>query len=165
MNKKRFMRLLSAVSLLSGMLVFNAASAFQMQSMDASRVDLLDYVGQGSWTIVMFWSTDCVACEEQKPAFEAFHQEHNDGVANVVGVAIDGMENKDEIDVLMDLHDPTYPNLVAFTDVFHRQYQELVGKPFRITPTFLVFDRDGKLQGNLYGYIDFPALSQHVASH
>jgi len=145
------------------LLLCNIAQAFQLQSMDASRVNLMDYMGDDSWTVVMFWATDCIPCEEQKPALEAFHQKHKNGIAKVVGVVIDGMESKSEIDVIMNHHAPTYPNLVAFNDVFHRQYNELVGRPFRTTPTFLVFDPTGTLQGNLYGYIDFEALSQHVS--
>ena len=160
---RRFFLMLSLVTCLA---VNIPVHAFQLQSLDEQRVDLLDYVGDEHWTVVMFWSTDCIPCEEQKPALEAFHQRHtSNGTASVVGVAIDGMENRVDIDKLNALHKPSYPNLVVFTDVFHRQYKELVGKPFRITPTFLVFDSAGQLQGNLYGYIDFDALSQHITAH
>ncbi|MFK8083083.1 MAG: TlpA family protein disulfide reductase [Granulosicoccus sp.] len=164
MNKRLHHHLLLLLALLPVLLLSHPLHAFQLQSMDEERVNLLDYVGNDRWTLVMFWATDCVPCEEQKPALEAFHQQHGDAVASVVGVAIDGMENRDEIDKLNQLHDPSYPNLVVFTDVFHRQYQELVGKPFRTTPTFLVFDAQGELQGNLYGYIDFEALSRHIVA-
>ncbi|MFK7992693.1 MAG: TlpA family protein disulfide reductase [Granulosicoccus sp.] len=144
--------------------ISHVTHAFQLQALDESRVNLMDYVNKDRWTLVMFWATDCIPCEEQKPALEAFHRQHSASLATVVGVAIDGMENREEIDKLNKLHDPSYPNLVVFTDVFHRQYKELVGKPFRTTPTFLVFDSKGQLQGNLYGYIDFDALTQHIAT-
>ena len=138
------------------------AQAFLLESLDKQRVDLLDYVGDGRWTIIMFWSTDCVACEEQKPAFEAFHRKHENTVAKVMGIALDGMENEAGIKKLIDLHEPSYTNLVVYTDVFYRQYEELVGKPFRITPTYLVFDPEGNVAGNIYGSMDFEALAVHV---
>lgn len=164
MKKRTYSRFSLMMALLSCLLAGNSAQAFQLQALDEERVNLMDYVGDGRWTLVMFWATDCIPCEEQKPALEAFHQQLSPNQASVVGVAIDGMENKVEIDKLNKLHDPSYPNLVVFTDVFYRQYQELVGKPFRTTPTFLVFGPNGQLQGNLYGYIDFDALTRHVTA-
>ena len=148
-----------ATSLLS-----TSANAFLLQNLEAERVELTDYLDDGRWTLVMFWARDCVQCEEQKPAFEAFHQQHKDTDATVLGISTDGMENKPDIDALIAHNKPTYPNLVVFTDVFYRQYQEMTGKPFRTTPTFLLFDRQGNLRGNLYGYIDFAAISDYIAS-
>lgn len=164
MNKRAYRGFSRVLALMVCMMAGNAVQAFQLQALDEQRVNLMDYVGDGRWTLVMFWATDCIPCEEQKPALEAFHQQHSPALASVVGVAIDGMENRVEIDKLNALHDPSYQNLVVFSDVFHRQYEELVGKPFRTTPTFLVFDADGQLQGNLYGYIDFDALTRHITA-
>ena len=151
-------------TLLLLMLWAGVAQAFLMENLDEERVDLQDYLGDGRWTVVMFWATDCIPCEEQKPAFEAFHQRHKDIDASVLGIAIDGLGNKSEVNRLIELHQPTYPNLVAFSDVFHRQYQELVGKPFRVTPTYLVFGPQGDLQGSVFGDMDFDALSQFVSA-
>ncbi|MBX2882260.1 MAG: TlpA family protein disulfide reductase [Granulosicoccus sp.] len=130
------------------------ANAFQLQSMNADRVHLSDYIVDGRWNLVMFWSTDCVPCEEQKPMIESFHQQHKDSRAVVLGIVTDGLEMKEEIDVLMKKHDPSYPNLVVFADVFYRQYEELTGKPFRVTPTYLLFSPAGDLVGARSGKIE-----------
>jgi thiol-disulfide isomerase/thioredoxin len=139
------------------------ANAFQLQSLNSERVNLNDYVGDGLWTLVMFWSTDCIPCEEQKPMIEAFHQQHHKIDARVVGVALDGFENYKGIKKLVDHHKPTYPNLVVFTDVFHRQYKELTGKSFRATPTYLLFSPDGKLSGTRAGKIERSMLESVVS--
>lgn len=158
---RKFLRIVAVGTLF---LWAGIAQAFLLESLDKERVDLLDYVGDGRWTVIMFWSTDCVSCEEQKPAFEAFHQKHKDNVAKVMGIALDGMENESGIQKLIDLHQPSYTNLVVYTDVFYRQYEELVGKPFRITPTYLIFDSQGKIEGTVYGYMDFDALADHITT-
>jgi len=138
------------------------ALAFQLQAMDESRVNLMDYVSDDKWTVVMFWSTDCFVCEEQKPALETFHLENRSTLAEVVGVATDGMEKRGEIERLNQLHNPSYPNLVAFSDVFLRQFEELVGKPYRASPTFVIFDPQGNVFGRLFGYVDFEALASSM---
>lgn len=140
------------------------AQAFQLQDLDEQRVNLLDFVDEGRWTVVMFWATDCIPCEEQKPALELFHQRFSPETASVVGVAIDGVEMMDEILKINEHHQPSYPNLVAFSDVYQRQYEELVGKPFRITPTYLIFDQTGKLHGNVYGNLDLDDLAGYIAA-
>jgi thiol-disulfide isomerase/thioredoxin len=111
----------------------------------------------------MFWSTDCIPCEEQKPMIESFHQQHHKMDARVVGIALDGMENYAGIRELVDHHNPSYPNLVVFTDVFHRQYKELTGKGFRATPTYLLFAPDGELTGSRTGKIERSMLESIVS--
>ena len=145
------------------LLLSSLANAFQLQSLTSDRVNLNDYIGDGQWTLVMFWSTDCIPCEEQKPMIESFHREHHQTDARVVGIALDGMENYPGIMKLVDHHQPTYPNLVVFSDVFHRQYKELTGKSFRATPTYLLFAPDGSLSGTRAGKIERALLESVVA--
>ncbi len=145
------------------LLASGQAQAFQLQAMDASRVNLNDYVGGGEWTLVMFWSTDCIPCEQQKPMIEAFHRDHAGRDARVVGIALDGMEAREQIQSLIDRHHPSYPNLVVFTDVFQRQFKELTGKDFRATPTYLLYNPAGELAGARSGVIE-RALLESVVS-
>lgn len=141
-----------------------AASAFQLQSLSAERVNLTDYLAGGQWNLVMFWSTDCIPCEQQKPMIEAFHQAHQKQDAVVLGVALDGMENIDQIDVLIEKHNPSYPNLVVFTDVFHRQFREMTGHDFRATPTYLLFTPEGELAGTRVGPIEREMIEEIIAT-
>lgn len=157
------MRLLVLLVSLSAS-AFATAESFLMQNLDAERVDLLDYVGSGKWTLVMFWTTDCVPCEQQKPMIEAFHREQHESRARVVGVALDGHEQIDAIEALVQRHNPSYPTLVAFTDVFERQYTAHVGSSFRATPTYLLYAPDGSLGGSHTGPISRAALDAAVGN-
>ena len=154
----------STLTLIFALICGGSAQAFQLQALDEQRVELMDYVVEGRWTVVMFWATDCIPCEEQKPGLEAFHQEFSPDTASIVGVAIDGFEMIDQILEINAHHQPSYPNLVAFNDVYQRQYEELVGKPFRITPTYLIFDQTGQLHGNVYGNLDLDDLAGYIAA-
>ncbi|MEE9319696.1 MAG: TlpA disulfide reductase family protein [Granulosicoccus sp.] len=140
------------------------AIAFELQQLDAKRVNLNDYLVSDRWTLVMFWSTDCIPCEQQKPMIEAFHADHEEQDATVVGVALDGMKEISEIEKLVERHNPTYPNLVVFTDVFNDQYRELTGKDFFATPTYLLYAPDGALVGVKTGLLTRDDLEQTIAS-
>lgn len=152
-----------AAALMVLLFIVGQSQAFQLQTMDASRVNLNEYVGNGQWTLVMFWSTDCIPCEQQKPMIEAFHRDHAGRDARVVGIALDGLEARESIQSLIDRHHPSYPNLVVFTDVFHRQYRELTGKDFRATPTYLLYDPAGQLAGVRSGVIERELLESVVS--
>ena len=150
--------LMMCASLLGG----KAHAEFLMQSLDGNRVDLHDYLGKGQWTLVMLWTTDCIPCEEQKPMIEEFHNTYKNSSARVIGLALDGPAKQDEIDQLIAHHQPSYTNLVAFDDVFARQFKEETGKPYSVTPTYVFYRPDGNLLGVHAGKVSRQALDAVV---
>lgn len=150
--------------LLASLLGAASAQAFVLQTENGERTNLLDHVGDGTWTVVMVWQLDCVICEEQKPDLNAFHEKYKDSLARVVTVAIDGVEKEGEIIERIQQHGHSYKNLIAFSDVYRRQYQELTGKSFRTSPTFIFFDPAGNLKGTNFGYMDFEGLARNMAA-
>ena len=151
--------------LLTAALMFSAPiqAAFLMESLEGERVDLHDYLGQGKWTLVMLWTTDCVPCEEQKPMIEAFHSDHKGDKARVIGLALDGPSKRVEIDQLIEHHQPSYTNLLAFDDVFARQFTEETGEKYAVTPTYVLYKPDGSLFGVHVGKVDRQALDAAVS--
>ena len=139
-------------------------AAFELQRMDGERTNVNDHVGDGRWTLVMLWTTDCIPCEAQKPMIGRFHDDHVDSDAHVVGIALDGPAAMAEIETLVARHAAAYPTLVAFDDVFDEQFAALAGKPFRATPTYLLYAPDGRFAGVHTGPIERERLEAVVAS-
>jgi thiol-disulfide isomerase/thioredoxin len=134
-----------------------------MQNLDEQRIDLNDYVGDGRWTLVMFWSLDCKPCEKQKPMIEAFYQDHKVSRANVIGVALDGPKHELEIEARIEKNKTSYRNFIAFDDVIYKQFLEEVGKPYNATPTYVLYKPDGSILGMHTGPIAREALEAVVA--
>lgn len=44
----------------------------------------------GQWTVVMIWASDCHVCNAESGQYSAFHHEHADKDANIIGISIDG---------------------------------------------------------------------------
>lgn len=154
------------IALLCVSLVLGASTvqAFELKTLNEEVVDLLDYVHDDHWTLVMFWATDCVECERQKPAFEAFHQKYQNNLVSALGVAVDGVEHKALIEDKIELHKPSYPNLMAYSDVYERQFEELAGKPFFGSPRYLLFAPGGQLAAQFIVKIDFEEVAEKIAS-
>ena len=139
------------------------ARAFELRTMEAAPTMLEAYVGGGLWSLVQLWTTDCVPCEQQKPMLEQFHVAHSDRDARVLGVALDGPEAIDAIEVIVARHEASYETLVALDDRFDRQFEELTGTEFRATPTYLLFTPDGAFAGAHVGLLSRGALEKIVA--
>lgn len=140
------------------------ASGFTLHKRSAQPVDFQSLVGDGRWTLVMLWAIDCVPCEAQKPMIDSFHASHVDSDARVVGIALDGLENIDGIEKVIRKTPTRFPHYVADAQTFHNEFQVRTGQGFRATPTYLLFDPDGRYAATHVGVIDRAGLEAAVGS-
>jgi len=138
---------ISALLLVAAMAFTAPVNAFLVSDFDGKRVETNDYIGDGLWTLVMFWQLNCVPCEEQKPVVEAFHKKHKTKSAHVVGLVLDGHEYMPQIKEFVAKKPTAFPSHVVFGDVFHDQImEETGGKAFPAAPGYLVYSPEGKLE-------------------
>ena len=52
--------------------------------------DLSEFTGQGQWTVVMFWASDCHVCNAEAQEYVTFHDQHHDKQAAILGITLDG---------------------------------------------------------------------------
>ena len=156
------MKNLIAVALL--VLASTQAHAFLVTDFDGQRIDVHDYVGDGRWTVVMLWQLNCVPCERQKPAVEAFHNKHKSSQAHVVGLVMDGHEYIPQIKQFVDKKPTAFPSLVVFGDVFKEQIVEETGKIFPAAPGYIVYSPDGQLKLAINNLIQIDELIGYLES-
>lgn len=137
---------------------------FEVSSLDGETVDLGDTIGNGKWTLVMFWQLDCSICRQQEPVISEFHSKYADKNAQVVGVAIDGMKQAAQIREFLDQRDLSYPNYVSDLGIAAFNYQAISQVPFRGTPTYLLFNPEGELRGDNPGPVRLEALENFIAT-
>lgn len=124
---------------------------------------LEEYVGQGKWTIVMFWAHDCHVCNLEAPNYEKLYQRRKDRDVTLLGISIDGEDLKKEAQAFIQRHKLSFPNLigepVATTDLF----TELTGVPWIGTPTFLIYTPTGKLVAQQAGGVPVNMIEDFIA--
>jgi len=143
----------------------SAASFKGLVDPEGNAASLSDTIGNGKWTLVMLWSTDCHLCTEQKPKISAFYDEHKDIDANVVGIAIDGPNHLKAVRQYLTEHQPTFPNYVSDIRTLQLTYQNLTEESFRGTPTYLLFDPSGELKGNNPGPVTIAGVEKFMAKY
>jgi len=156
-------RLLLVLALLTSFATVNAnVGDIQLQTLAKVDVSMNKMINDGKYTLVMIWSTDCVACEEQKPMIQSFHKDYSETKAKVIGIANDGMGLLGEIKKLIKKNEPSYPNYVASPETFYSEFEIATGKKFRATPTYIMFGPDGRILGVAVGQITREKLDQIV---
>lgn len=154
-NFLKILTLAFSVALLSA----NPAHAgMELHELDGKVVDLDDYRGNGKWLLVMLWSTSCHICEMQKPDISDFHSRHKDTDAEVLGIALDGMEGIEAVKKNMQEHKTSFPSLVGNIMIVASHYQGMTEESLRGTPTYLLFDPQGELVGNNPGPLRTEAI-------
>ena len=136
------------------------AQAFELQEFNGSKINLEDKIGQGKWTLIMFWAHDCGVCRAETPAISEFHSRRKD--VEVIGVSIDGNEKKHLAQEFLDSTKPSFKSYLGDIGLVATNYEIMTEEGFRGTPTFILFTPDGTLLGNNPGKLSITALEGFI---
>lgn len=132
-----------ALVLIGLLLVTNSWA--ELKDFNGTPHKLEDYVGKGKWTVVMFWASDCRVCNAEIGQYIQFNDTHKDKDASILGISLDGQSRMDDARAFIKRHDVNFPNLVGEPDEIVNIYQNLTSNEWLGTPSFLVYNPEGKL--------------------
>lgn len=152
----------SIITLVAALLITAQVSAFDLKDLSGKSTSIKSLLPLKQWTLVMLWSIDCVACEEQKPMINAFHTDHHLSNARVIGIATDGDQRLGPVIDHINKRPTTFENYVTLHESFEQSFTQETGKRFFGTPTYLLYDPEGQLVGTHAGLIDRAMLERVV---
>ena len=135
-------------------------AAFELQDFDGSTINLQDKIGQGKWTLVMFWAHDCHVCRLESPLISDFHEKRDD--VDVIGISVDGEAKKHLALDFLAATKPSFPSYIGNLALVASNYEIMTEEGFRGTPTFILFTPDGSLIGNNPGKVSVEALEGFI---
>ncbi len=145
---------------LRGVLLLVSLSGLAVPGYSLGLVDLdgrprhLDeFTGQGKWTVVMFWASDCPVCNAEAHEYVLFHDQHHETQAGVLGISLDGEVGRARALQFVERHMVDFPNLIGEPAAVAGLYRQLTGEPWLGTPSFLVFAPDGHLRARQVGAV------------
>lgn len=155
-----------ALSCLFSALLFSTSSwALEMSDFKGNPTTLEKQVGNGKWSVVVFWSHNCHICRHETPGLSEFHLRHKEIDAQVIGISIDGQKKKHLAEGFIKQTGMKFPSYLVELPLMAINFQQLTGTGFRGTPTFLLYDPSGEIVGMQTGPVRIEALENFIASN
>jgi peroxiredoxin len=111
-----------------------------LKDFDGKDRRVSEFIGTGRWTVVAVWSADCPICKSEIFHMTFFHDDNRKKDAAVLGLSIDGVENRKKAQGFVTDQALNFPNLLGTPD----DASLLAGTTFIGTPTYYVFSPQGK---------------------
>jgi len=94
--------------LLVSIVQFSSVHAIDMplESIDGQIRNLNHY--KGKWVVVNYWATWCPPCIAEMPDLQAFHEEHSERDAVVIGMNVENLSSE-HLQNFLDTYFITYP--------------------------------------------------------
>lgn len=141
------------------------AQAGGLTTLQGEARSLEDFTGDGQWTVVMIWASDCVICNREAYQYVDFHTFHKDKDARVLGISMDGSAGLADAKEFIARHSINFPNLIGSPEDVAGLFADATGQSLRGTPTFLIFDPQGKLRAADAGAVPAEVISEFIASN
>jgi peroxiredoxin len=148
---------------LSAVAVSQAEELAIFSNFDGNPQQLEDYTGGGRWLVVMIWASDCHICNADAATYARFHESQREKGLGVLGISMDGQDNKAAALAFIERHDLPFPNLIGEPGMIGLFYAALTQESLRGTPTFLIFDPDGELAAAQAGSVSPEAIERFIA--
>jgi len=125
----------------------------ELKKMDGSIDHLSQY--KGKWVIVNYWATWCPPCVEEMPELQAFHDDHKDKDAVVIGINTENVSDE-KLNAFLDDYFITYPSYVS-----KPVYNTALG-PIQGLPTTFVISPKGNLEAKQTGGVTKEVIENFI---
>ncbi len=157
-NWAPFFTTLLTVSLFAMMLLSTSAQAFT--NLDGKPDSISNHIGKDKWTIVEVWASDCAACRMHMPEMVKFDGKLKN--ARILGVTLDGQKGIDDAEDFLAEFDVQFPTIVTNSIEMNIWMEQSIGESLRGTPTFILFDPEGKLVAAQPGIVAVASLEKFI---
>ena len=148
------------LSLLATAILSSTALAFT--EFDGKKTTLEDQIGNGKWTVLEVWSSDCHICRVHMPEMVEFDGKMKN--VRLVGVALDGQPGKSAAQAMIDQYGIPFKTILSNPIEVNAWMELNAQERFIGTPTFMIFDPKGKLTALQGGPIPATSLESFIKS-
>ena len=137
--------------------------ALELTTLKGKATNLQQLVGRGKWSIVVFWSHSCQICAQETPAINDFYFQHKDRDTRVIGVSIDGVKNQPLVEGFISDTGMQFPSFIAELPIMTINFAQITEEQFKGTPTFLIYNRRGRVVAMQAGKLKMQALERFIS--
>ncbi|MGB3916032.1 TlpA family protein disulfide reductase [Thiothrix litoralis] len=136
------------------------APANALSDMEDKPATFDSLVGKGKWTVMEVWASDCRMCRATIHHTVDFETSNPD--VDVIGVSLDGKAGKANAEKFIDEQGLTFTNLLSDPSEVDKYLYSTAKESFIGTPTFMVYNPQGKLLAVQPGAVTAEELSDFI---
>lgn len=137
----------------------NTASAFSKIT-DGQIDDIKNHIGNGKWTILEVWTSDCPQCRVHMPEMVEFDGKLKN--ARILGISLDGLRGIEDAKGFVSEFKIKFPTIISNPIEMNIWMQQNLGESLIGTPTFILFDPEGKLVAAQPGIVAISSLEKFI---
>ena len=143
--------------------VFTSQSSSAFTGMDGKKDSIMNYIGKDKWTIVEVWESNCHVCRQHMPDMVKFDGKLKN--ARIIGVSLDGQKGIDAAEEFIMEYDIKFPTILTNYVEMNIWMQQNIGESLVGTPTFILFDSEGKLVAAQAGIVSTNSLEKFITEN
>jgi thiol-disulfide isomerase/thioredoxin len=141
------------------------ASDIVLQNIDGSNDTLGRYLGKGQWVVFNVWGPRCPPCLEEVPELVSFHEDHKEGDAMVVSMALDypsfGYAKPVEVKAFIEDYFVTFPVLLGDSEIAGK----VTGRYLSGTPSTYIYNPEGELVALQVGMVTQSLIEEFIKNY
>jgi len=149
-------------SVLLGALIIGS-NAFAFTDMNGKQDSINNHIGKDKWTILEIWESTCSACRSHMPEMVEFDGKLKN--ARIIGVTLDGVRGIEDAEDFIAEYDMKFTNLVTNYVEMNIWMEQSIGESLQGTPTFILFDPEGKLVAAQPGIVAISSLEKFITQN
>lgn len=139
-------------------------AALAFSNLETGKTDSIEnHIGKNKWTILEVWASDCAACRAHMPEMVKFDGKLKN--ARILGVSLDGQQGSDDADDFLAEFDAKFPTLLTNPIEMNVWMEQRLGESLLGTPTFILFDPEGKLVAAQPGIVSTASLEKFITDN
>ena len=141
-------------------LLIIGSNAFAFTDLNGKKDSINNHIGKNKWTILEIWESSCGACRMHMPEMVKFDGKLKN--ARILGVTLDGQDGIDDAEDFIAEYDIKFPTIVTNYVEMNIWMEQSIGESLRGTPTFILFDPEGKLVAAQPGIVATTSLEKFI---
>ncbi len=141
-------------------LLIIGSNAFAFTDLNGKKDSINNHIGKDKWTILEIWESTCGACRMHMPEMVKFDGKLKN--ARILGVTLDGQDGIDDAEDFIAEYDVKFPTIVTNYVEMNIWMERSIGESLRGTPTFILFDPEGKLVAAQPGIVAVASLEKFI---
>ncbi|KAG1663496.1 Thiamine-binding periplasmic protein [Nymphon striatum] len=139
------------------------SNAFAFSDMNGKKDSINNHIGKDKWTIVEIWESSCAACRMHMPEMVKFDGKLKN--ARLLGISLDGLRGIDDAEDFIAEYDVKFPTILTNYVEMNIWMEQSIGESLRGTPTFILFDPEGKLVAAQPGIVSVASLEKFITQN